>query len=260
MRDGTRLAHRPQLADEVAQYLRDLIVSGRVRHGEFLRLEPVADQLGTSVTPVREALLALRGEGFVTLQPRRGFVVAPFSRQDILDVYAVQAHLAGELAARACAALDSEAVAGIVSVQEELESAHRAGDAELVERLNHTFHRRINVAADSPKLAQFLVTATRYSPRNFFSEIAGWTQASAADHRAIIQALETGDAEAARDAMARHVANAGALLADYLESRGVWIAPPPGAPEHSGGRGPDHGSPGSAQPLGRTLGPPHPDA
>ena len=55
-----RLAPRPQLSDDVAAYVRDLIVSGQVRAGEFLRLESLADQLGTSVTPVREALLSLR--------------------------------------------------------------------------------------------------------------------------------------------------------------------------------------------------------
>src|SRR5690349_1621469 len=77
MTPRTRLAPRPQLADDVAAYVRDLIVSGQVRAGEFLRLENLAEQLGTSVTPVREALVSLRGEGFVTLQPRRGFMVSP---------------------------------------------------------------------------------------------------------------------------------------------------------------------------------------
>lgn len=71
---GRALGRRRQLSDEVADYVRELIMSGQVRHGEFLRLERVADDLGISVTPVREALLSLRGEGFVTLEPRRGFM------------------------------------------------------------------------------------------------------------------------------------------------------------------------------------------
>ena len=91
-----------------------------------------------------------------------------------------------------------------------------------MERLNHDFHRAINVAADSPKLVQFLVTATRYSPRLFFAEIPGWPKASADDHDAIIAALSNGDPEEARRAMARHVANAAALLTDHLQSEGVW--------------------------------------
>ncbi|MCP9972532.1 GntR family transcriptional regulator [Actinomadura madurae] len=98
---GRALGRRRQLSDEVADYVRELIMSGQVRHGEFLRLERVADDLGISVTPVREALLSLRGEGFVTLEPRRGFMPAPLTRQDVQDLFEAQAYFAGELAARA---------------------------------------------------------------------------------------------------------------------------------------------------------------
>ena len=217
-----RLAPRPQLSDDVAAYVRDLIVSGQVRAGEFLRLELLADQLGTSVTPVREALVSLRGDGFVILQPRRGFMVAPFTKRDILDIYQVQAYLAGELAARACKALSPDDVEQIRQIQTRLTGAHERNETEEVERLNHEFHRAINVAAAAPKLSQFLVTATRYSPRMFFAQIAGWTQASADDHDAILDALTDDDPERARTTMSEHVSNAGALLADHLEAEGVW--------------------------------------
>jgi len=65
---------RPQLADEVATALRERIMSGDLRPGARIRLEEVAAQLGVSITPVREALLTLRGEDMVELQPRRGYV------------------------------------------------------------------------------------------------------------------------------------------------------------------------------------------
>lgn len=217
-----RLAPRTQLADDVAAYVRDLIVSGQVRAGEFLRLEGLAEQLGTSVTPVREALVSLRGEGFVVLQPRRGFIVAPFTKQDILDVFQVQAYLSGELAARACVALNRDGLDRVRTIQTELEAAHHRDRAEEVERLNHEFHRAINVAARAPKLAQFLATAARYSPRLFFAQIAGWAQASADDHDMILAALGKRHPEKARSAMTEHVTKAGALLADHLESQGLW--------------------------------------
>lgn len=217
-----KLPGRPQLSDDVATYVRDLIVSGQVRAGDYLRLENLADQLGTSVTPVREALVSLRGEGFVVLQPRRGFVVSPFTKQDVLDIYQVQGYLAGELAARACNNLGEDAIAALVAIQEDLEAAHRRDDAQQVERFNHHFHRAINQAAASPKLTQFLVTATRYSPRLFFAQIAGWTQASADDHRGIIEAFTNSSPEQARSAMTTHVTNAGDLLTSHLEAEGMW--------------------------------------
>src|SRR5690606_26011206 len=80
---GTRL----QLGDEAAARIRELILDGRVRPGERLRLERLALEFGVSVTPVREALKSLRSEGFVVLEPRRGFVVAPLSKRDVRDLF-----------------------------------------------------------------------------------------------------------------------------------------------------------------------------
>lgn len=217
-----RVAPRPQLSDDVSNYVRDLIVSGQVRAGEFLRLETLAAQLGTSVTPVREALVSLRGDGFVILQPRRGFMVAPFTKSDILDIYQVQAYLAGELAARACSALSAEDLDELRDLQAQLTAAYDRGEAETVEQLNHEFHRAINLAAHAPKLSQFLATATRYSPRLFFAQIAGWMQASCDDHEAVLAAFAAGDPERAREAMAQHMSKAGKLLADHLEAEGMW--------------------------------------
>src|SRR5947208_12625558 len=94
-------ASRAQLPEQVASYVRELIVSGQVRPGEFLRIERIAEAVGVSQTPVREGLLALKNEGIVNLLPRRGFVVAPITQHDIADLYWVQAMLSGELAARA---------------------------------------------------------------------------------------------------------------------------------------------------------------
>src|SRR3954468_16706555 len=99
------------LPEEVAAYVRELIISGAVRPGDFLRLEPIAEAVGVSNTPVREGLLALRSEGFVRLVPRRGFVVAPFSAQDVRDLFWAQSVLAGELAARAALNITPEKIA-----------------------------------------------------------------------------------------------------------------------------------------------------
>src|ERR1700721_932931 len=83
IRDG--VSGRPQLPEGGGSYVRELIISGAVKPGEFLRMERIAEQVGVSNTPVREGLLALKSEGFVQLVPRRGFVVATFTQQDVLD-------------------------------------------------------------------------------------------------------------------------------------------------------------------------------
>ena len=111
---------RPQLSDEIASLLRDRIMSGVLRPGERIRLEEVAEEAGLSITPVREALLMLRAEDVVELQPRRGYVVAPLSRQDVIDVFALQGDIAGELAARVAAIVTTDQVDELVAAHQRL--------------------------------------------------------------------------------------------------------------------------------------------
>jgi DNA-binding GntR family transcriptional regulator len=212
---------RRQLGDEVASYVRDLIMSGQLHSGDFIRQERIADELGLSATPVREGLLSLRGEGFVQLVPRRGFVVAPLSASDIRDLFTAQALLAGELVSLAAARMDAAELREITGIHQALRKAAMAGDGEAVERLNHDFHRRINLVADAPRLAWMLSISTKFAPRRFFATIPGWSKASAQDHAAILKAISEHDAEAARAAMMRHMENAGDLLAANFESAQV---------------------------------------
>jgi DNA-binding GntR family transcriptional regulator len=209
---------RRQLGDEVAGYVRDLIMSGQLHSGDFIRQERIADELGLSATPVREGLLSLRGEGFVQLVPRRGFVVSPLSASDVRDLFTAQALLAGELVSRAAARMDAADLREITGIHQALRKAAAAGDGETVERLNHDFHRRINLVADAPRLAWMLSISTRFAPRRFFATIPGWSKASAQDHAAILKAISERDAEAARAAMMRHMENAGELLAANFDS------------------------------------------
>jgi DNA-binding GntR family transcriptional regulator len=209
-----------QLSDSVASYIRELIMSGEVRGGEYLRVDRIAQDMEVSVTPVREALAVLRGEGFVAQEPRRGFVVVPLRARDVQDLFDEQARISGELAARAVAAMDADTVAVLIEIQERLERAARNQHADDVERLNFEFHRLVNTASDSRKLEWILRTIVRYSPRRFFPSIDGWDQASVDEHRAIISAIQGGDAASARASMERHVKHAGDLLVSHLEKRG----------------------------------------
>lgn len=193
-------------------------MSGHLRSGDFIRQERIADELELSATPVREGLLSLRGEGFVELKPRRGFVVAPLSASDVRDLFTAQALLAGELVSRAALLMGPADLSELTRVHEALRQAAADGDGDLVESLNHDFHRRINLAADAPRLAWMLSISTKFAPRRFFATIPGWSKASAQDHASIISAMRAGDAEAARAAMTRHMENAGELLAANFES------------------------------------------
>ena len=214
-------AARPQLSDDVARFVRRRIFDGTYVAGSYIRLDQLAAELGISVTPVREALFALRAEGLIAQQPHRGFVVLPVTGRDVADVANVQAHVGGELAARAAINITDEQLRELKQIQAQLEEAYAGDDNELTVRLNHEFHRAINVAADSPKLAQVMLQITRYAPESVFPAIEGWPDQSMKDHRRILSALKKHDDKLARAAMSEHLAAGAIPLIDHLIARGV---------------------------------------
>ena len=214
-------AARPQLSEDVARYVRKRIFDGTYSAGEYVRLDQLAAELGISVTPVREALFELRAEGLLAQQPRRGFVVLPVTGRDLTDVAYVQAHVGGELAARAAVNIDDDQLRELKQIQAELEDAYAGADNERTVRLNHEFHRAINVAAESPKLAQLMSQITRYAPESVFPTIAGWPQQSIKDHRRVLTALGKHDSELARRAMSQHLAAGADPLINHLVEHGV---------------------------------------
>ena len=215
---------RVQLSEEVAAHLRDEIMSGALRPGEFIRLEAVAQRLGTSVTPVREALLLLRGEDMVRLLPRRGFVVSPLSRVDIEDLFDIQADLAGELAARAAARITEAQVASLEALNDRLLQAVAAGDSDRIEVLEYQFHRALNLCAESRKLGYVLRSASQYLPRHFYSSDVRWRRAVRRDHARLLAAARGHDADAAREAIRVHVLNGRERLLEHLDEIGFWTA------------------------------------
>jgi DNA-binding GntR family transcriptional regulator len=216
-------AARPQLSEDVARFVRKRIFDGTYTAGSYVRLDQLAAELGISVTPVREALFALRAEGLIAQQPRRGFVVLPVTGRDVVDVANVQAHVGGELAARAAINITGDQLYELKKIQAQLEEAYAGDDHERTVRLNHEFHRAINVAADSPKLAQLMSQITRYAPESVFPTIEGWPSQSIKDHRRILSALEIHDDKLARVAMSEHLAAGAVPLIDHLIARGVVV-------------------------------------
>lgn len=210
---------RPQLGDVAAAYLRDQITSGNIAAGAPVRPETIADELDISTTPAREALQALRAEGFLDLAPRRGFTVAKLDGNDIRDMFLVQAMVAGELAARAARNATPETIGALERVHRELIDAAERGDLAALEELNHQFHREINLAAGSPRLAHVIRLLSRYAPRRFYASIPGWPETTVRDHHRLLEAIRAGDVDTVRRDMMEHVHHAGEQLASHIDSR-----------------------------------------
>jgi DNA-binding GntR family transcriptional regulator len=213
---------RQQLPEEVAAYVRELIMSGAVRPGEFLRMDRIAEALRVSNTPVREGLLALSSQGFVRQIPRRGFMVSPFTQQDIRDLFWAQAVLAGELGARAAKNITQVRLARLDGIMMAHDAASASNDHPAIVNLGHGFHREINLAADSIRLAMLLSSVIRVLPLDFYSTIAGWVDDAHEEHPAIVDALRRKNASEAKKLMEQHIAHGAERLVETLEKRGIW--------------------------------------
>ena len=155
-------------------------MSGALRPGTFIRLDETAAELGVSVTPVREALLKLRGEGMVQLEPHRGHVVLPLSRQDIDDIFWLQATIARELAAAATDHITDAGIDELDRINDALAAAIGSSDAATIAGIEFAFHRVFNQASGRIKLAWFLLNAARYMPAEVYAADPEW---GAADGR-----------------------------------------------------------------------------
>ncbi|QSE86088.1 GntR family transcriptional regulator [Rhodococcus koreensis] len=215
-------SRRQQLPDEVASYVREMIISGEVRAGEFLRIERIAEAVGVSTTPVREGLLALRSEGFVEMVPRRGFVVAQFTKQDVRDLFWAQAQLAGELAARAAKNITPQQITELEGTLQQHQDAIAQGDTERIASLGHAFHRKINLTADSPRLARILGSVVTNLPNRFYATIEGHLTTTQDAHPLLLEALRKHAGKKAKALMESHILDGADNLIEELEQRGLW--------------------------------------
>ena len=208
---------RGGLADDVAAYVRELVLTGRLRPGVKVDQDAIGRALDVSRSPIREALVVLGQEGLLDVTPRRGAFVARLSPDDIVDHYELYGIVSGRAAAMAADSLKDEQI-------EELEAIHAAfrlgTDADL-SALNDDFHRIINTAA--PRRTRWLLRhLVRSVPTAYYEFADGWNAQAVEHHRAILEALIARDGEAARNAMEAHLHESGVAAVEALHARGFW--------------------------------------
>ncbi|NIL75315.1 MULTISPECIES: GntR family transcriptional regulator [Rhodococcus] len=216
------LRRRPQLSEEVAGHLRGQIMSGAIRPGSFVRIDETAVELGVSATPVREALVCLRGEGLVEQVPHRGYRVGELSRDDIEDIFWLQGTIASKLARRAARVITAEQIVQLTGLNGCLRDAVGRADAESVERCEFEFHRTVNKVAGGVKLAWFLFGAIRYTPARLYASDRSWGEEAVRSHEALIAAFTRRDLESVGELMRRQFVDGAERLIAHLERVGVW--------------------------------------
>ena len=217
-----RTVRREQMSDEVAEHLRAAIMSGTLLPGTFIRLDETAAQLGVSITPVREALRTLRGEGMVQLEPHRGHVVVPLSRRDIEDIFWLQATIAKELAAAAAERISDDEIAALERLNDELATVVETGDAEGIAAAEFAFHRAFNHTTGRIKLAWFLLHVARYMPPLIYATDPQWGVQAVDNHRQLIAALRRRDTAEVVQLTGWQFTDGARRLTARLEETGIW--------------------------------------
>jgi DNA-binding GntR family transcriptional regulator len=180
-----------------------------------------------SITPVREALLLLTHDGWVTHEQNRGFRVAAIRRRDVEDTYLMWATAEGEIAARAATLATARDITHLYRLDERIREADPE-DGHLATELNSEFHLAVAVIADAPKLNWFAQAASRLVPLRFpenFHVVPGWPEVNRTQHAPLIDAIASGDADSARTLAAAHFRGTGDLLMRWLDSVEFWSAP-----------------------------------
>lgn len=192
------LPPRPLLRDDVRARLRDAIVDGTLAPGEQLRDGELADWLGVSRTPVREALLELARAGLVHATPGRSTVVAPIEPAAIRDAQAVVGAMHALAVRLAVPRLTTDDLDRMRAANAAFAAAQQRGDTDAALRADADFHA-VAVAASGNAIAANVIA--QYEPvlhraeRLRFASAEG--TASAARHERLIALCAAGDADAA---------------------------------------------------------------
>lgn len=216
-----RSRRRRNLAEDAAEHIRSAILSGDLKPGERIDQDAIAEHLGVSRLPVREALISLDQEGLINNVPRRGAYVASFSREDVVDHYQLFGQVAGLAAARAVLRMDEADVAQLVELNRRLSHTK---DVVEQERLNHEFHRTINRACASQRIQSMLGLLSRSLPMPYDKLPPEWLADAEQQHSDILDAFARRDTLAAQRSMEQHISASGRHAVDVLDRLGFFAA------------------------------------
>lgn len=217
----TSLAERRLLHETVVDQLRDLIVQGELAPETKLNERVLAERLGTSRTPLREAIKFLASEGLVELLPNRGAVVAPLKPEKMQEVFIVLGALealAGDLACRNAADAD---IADIRALHYHMLAHHARGELAQYFRYNQQIHQRIIDCAGNATLAQAWRAMNAHVKRaRYLANLSGerWDKA-VKEHEEMIEALTRRDGARLQALLRDHLANKLVMVMEALQAR-----------------------------------------
>lgn len=209
------------LRDVVFNTLRQAILRGELKPGERLMEIKLADKLGVSRTPIREAIRKLELEGLVLMIPRRGAVVAEITEKSLRDVLEVRKALEELCVELACERITEEDIEQLKAAAKAFEEALQSGDVTEYAEADVSFHDIIYFATENQRLIQLLYNLREqmYRYRVEYLKRKEVHETLLAEHNYIIECLEKRDKERAKMAIRTHIENQEKTVSDTIRTK-----------------------------------------
>lgn len=209
------------LRDVVFGTLRDAILTGKLLPGERLMENQLADKLGVSRTPVREALRMLELENLVELVPRKGAQVLDMSEKDVVDILEIRSALEGLATRLACQKISEDGIEKLRALEEKFEKAIADGEQELIAALDEEFHDVIFSATQNDKLCQMYhnLRTQLYRYRMAHIKKDSTIKPIVDHHKRIIHAIESRDPEGGSFAAREHIHYHTEFILNFMKNK-----------------------------------------
>jgi DNA-binding GntR family transcriptional regulator len=208
------------LTSKVADKIREFIILGKFKPGERLVESKLAESLGISRQPIREAFRILELEHLITLIPRKGAYISEISLQETKEIYEIRAMIEGFAAQLAISHITQKDLSRLELIVDLMEKSIREDNLEKVIQYNLSFHQKIVSLSKNGNLAKvyrsMLLPVIRYQKMGL-SLHSSWV-VSLEEHRRILEALNSRDIKRAEEMCRNHVLKAEKRLIDCLVS------------------------------------------
>ena len=214
-----RLKRPEPLRESVYEALTEMIIAGSLEPGQHLVEVQLADMLGVSRQPIREALQRLRNEGWVDMRPGFGATVHIPDEDEVDQLLRARAALESESARLAAGRTNGEAIKTLRSVCQEGSALLKSGDVDGAVRANADFHRLVSEMSGNRYLTDFTAQVDR-RVRWYYTPVAQRRgQASWREHVQVIKAIQSGDGDLAAKAMREHTEHTRRSYHESLQSQ-----------------------------------------
>ncbi len=218
--------------EQVADYLREAILSGHFPRGTRLKQAEVAKTLQISITPVREALKLLEAEGYISGNSYKGAVVAPLDVAASVETLNLRILLEGQLIRHAVERATTEDLRLIRGLADEFAEAVRKRDSAEARASNYRFHKQMYATANLPQTLHFVQILWARYPFDVINRVEGRAIRAVEEHEELLRAMIEGDLAGAMLALRRHIEAGWATVKDQSEAGGA-SPPAPGVRKRS---------------------------